>query len=271
MSSREYARRGRGYWAKKAHGHPVAQEPLPKLLEVPRIVRHQRPAVPATEPGSPPNPEFPVEEEDKVEIERINQLLSAGAFLVKKPRKALRHPLVVAARDVLRRGIVSKEIVHAPWNEPCLDVRVSKPRVRRALAIMAAIVAVLEHDGVKITVTPADRSYGERSDDTSATIFGEKIRFGITEHIRQVRVPDPTAPRDSARRQRTVRRYEPLGELSICIFSNSSYFTTIWHDTEQTKIESAVPECVASMMKIAVEYRRNTAKRHQEELFRRLR
>jgi hypothetical protein len=45
----------------------------------------------------------------------------------------------------------------------------------------------------------------------------------------------------------------------------------VWRDTEKTKIDSFVPDCVALMMKIAVEYRRNTAKRHVGELFRKLR
>ena len=68
-----------------------------------------------------------------------------------------------------------------------------------------------------------------------------------------------------------VAHYEPTAELSLHVFSNSNYFTTIWRDTQQTKIESLVPECIASMMKIAVEYRRKKAKRHQEEFFRKLR
>jgi hypothetical protein len=86
-----------------------------------------------------------------------------------------------------------------------------------------------------------------------------------------VRIPDSTATPDAAGRQRFVKHYEATGELSIQVLSNSSYFATIWRDTEQVKIESLIPECVASMMKIAVEYRRNTAIRHQEELFRKLR
>src|ERR1700685_961396 len=56
---------GRGYWAKKAHGHTVKCKPLPKLHEVPRIMRHQQPAVTNTNPSVPPKPEFPVEDEDK--------------------------------------------------------------------------------------------------------------------------------------------------------------------------------------------------------------
>lgn len=54
---------GRGYWAKKAHGHPVTRKPLPKLHEEPRVVRY-RPAVVNTVPSPPPKLEFPVEAED---------------------------------------------------------------------------------------------------------------------------------------------------------------------------------------------------------------
>jgi hypothetical protein len=103
-------------------------------------------------PSPPPKPEFPVEEEDKVEIDRIDQMLSAGAFVVKKPRKALGHPLIVAARNILHHAFVSKAILQTPWNESCLDVRVSKTCLGRALAIMAAIIAVLEENGAKVKV-----------------------------------------------------------------------------------------------------------------------
>ena len=222
-------------------------------------------------PTPPSKPEFPVEQEDKVEIENINQLLSSGAFVAKMPRKALRHPLVVAARQVLRQGFVSKQILQAPWNESCLDIRVSKASLNRALAIMAAVTAVLECHGVRVRVMPGDRSYGARSFETSAAIFGEKVQFGVTERTRQVRVAVPGASPNATGRQPSVTHYEATGELSLHVFSNSRYFTTVWRDSDKAKIESLVPECIASMMKIAVEYRRNTAKRNQEELFRKLR
>lgn len=262
---------GRGYWAKKAHGHPVARKPLPKMSEVPRIVRYQRPLIVDSVPAPPPKPEFPVEEEDKAEIHRIDQLLSAGSFVVKKPRKALRHPLIVTARNTLRNAYVSKAILQTPWNESCLDIRVSKSGLARALVIMAAIIAVLEENGTKVKVIPCDRQWGGRSIETVATILSERIHFGISERIRQVRVLDSTATPDAAGRQRFVRHSEATGELSIHLSSNSNYFSTVWRDSEQVKVESLIPECVASMMKIAVEYRRSTAIKHQEELFRKLR
>ena len=261
---------GRGYWAKKAHGHSVKREPLPRLHEVPRVVRYRPAAVVNTVPSPPPRPEFPIEDEDKVELTRIDQMLLAGAFSVKKPRKVLHQPLVVAARNVLSHASQYKGILQTPWNETCLDIRVSKPSLRRGLGIMAAIIAILEENGVKVRVVPGDQSYGARSSQTSATIFGENIDFGIMERTKHIRVPDTTAGPDAIGRQRYQHHYESTGALSLHVFSPSSYFKTCWDDTEQTTIESLVPEFVASMMKVAVEHRRNTAKRNQEEFFRRL-
>lgn len=261
---------GRGYWARKAHGYSVKRKPLPKVHEVPRVIRY-RPAVVNAVPSPPAKPAFPVEAEDRAELDRIDQMLSAGALSVKKPKKALRHVLVVAARNILRPASPYKGIVQVPWNESCLDIRVSKPQLARALGIMAAVIAVLEDNGVNVRVTPGERSYRDRSSQTTATIFGENVQFGIIEHTKHVRVPDTTAGPDAIGRQRYQHHYEPTGDLSLHVFSHSSYFKTSWNDTEQTKIESLVPECVASMMKVAVEHRRNTAKKNQEEFFQKLR
>jgi hypothetical protein len=260
---------GRGYWAKKAHGHAVTRKPLPKLHEVTRIVRY-RPALVPIVPAAPPKPEFPIEAEDRAELDHIDQKFSTGALSVKKPRKALRHVLVVAARNILKHASPYRGILQEPWNESCLNIKVSKSQLARALGIIAAVIAVLEDNGIKIRVTAGDRSSGDRSSQTTATIFGENIQFGIVEHTKHVRVPDTTAGHDAIGRQRYQHHYEPTGDLSLHIFSHSSYFRTSWSDTEHTKIESLVPECVASMMKVAVEHRRNTAKKNQEEFFRKL-
>jgi hypothetical protein len=206
-----------GPWvlAKKAHGHPVRQKPLPKMSEVPRIVRSKQRSNVNNASIPPRKPEFPLEKEDKIEMDRIDQMLSAGAFVVKKPRKALRHPLILAARNILHRTSISKAILQTPWNESCLDIRVSKASLGRALATMAAIIAALDQNGVKVSVAPHERQWGGRSIDTSATIFGEKIQFGISERVRHVRIPDSTAAAaDAAGRQRFLKHYEANDGIS---------------------------------------------------------
>jgi hypothetical protein len=263
---------GRGYWAKKANGHPVAQKPLPKVHEIRRIERYQRPPEPEPPAKPTPKPEFPVEPEDRADIEDINRMLMSGDFAVKKPRKALLHPLIVAARNMLRQGFVFKGIAQEPRDELCVDIRVSKGALSRALAIFASVIAVLEDHGMKIEVRWADQPYGgARSCETTARIFGERIRFGLTERIHRVRMLDPSAIPTPSGRPRYMYRYEPTGELSIHIHSDTKHFESSWHDREERKIESTIPEFVASLMKVGVEHRRRTAIKNQEQFFQNLR
>lgn len=195
---------GRGYWAKKAHGHSVVRKALPELLEVPRIIRYQKPTVASTIPSPPAQPEFPVEPEDRTDIDRINQMLAAGEFVFKKPRKAL-------APSANRRGprysstqfCLQTNPSGLPWNESCLDIRVSRSRLSRALEIMAAIISILEDHGVRVRVVSGDQSYGRRSNETAATIFGERIQFGITERTKREREqPGQKDPRTLPHRYR---------------------------------------------------------------------
>ena len=59
---------GRGYWAKKAHGCALECKALPKVHDVPRIVRHER-VLPKNVPPSPPTrPEFPVEKKTSARL-----------------------------------------------------------------------------------------------------------------------------------------------------------------------------------------------------------
>ena len=77
----------------------------------------------------------------------------------------------------------------SPWNESCIDIRVSKPSLGRALAIMAAIIAVLEDNGVKVKVAPSQQSWGTRSVETTAIIFGEKYSSGFPKELGSCEYP----------------------------------------------------------------------------------
>ena len=213
---------------------------------------------------------FPVEGEDKADVAQIDQMLASGAFVVIKPRKALRHALIVSARNILRKGFAAKQILQAPWNETCLDIQVSKTALSRALQIMAALISILEAQRVKVCIMPGDQYYRDRSHQTVAIIFGEQIQFGIREKVRKLRVPVAVTPSETSGVQRFTTTYEATGELSVQIHSPSCYFRTCWADTQSSPVESCIPECIASMMRIAVEHRRNTTQRKLEDFFKRL-
>jgi hypothetical protein len=90
-----------------------------------------------------------------------------------------------------------------------LDVRVSKVSLSRALWVMAVVLHFLEKEGFKVVVEKQNNL-----ESTSAVIYEQKIRFGVVEKSRQVKVAETpgeyTYPRV---------RFEPKGILSLEIWS----------------------------------------------------
>lgn len=128
---------GRGYWAKKQAGQKVLQETLPKLNEKDRVLVHKQ----------SPLKEQPVTEELGTDEERA-QLARLDASSHESPVKRgdLSHPLILQARAKLTK---TNENPHGIlWTaEECLDVRVSRASLDRAIRVMAGLVAVIEREG----------------------------------------------------------------------------------------------------------------------------
>jgi hypothetical protein len=72
--------------------------------------------------------------------------------------------------------------------ESCLDIRVSKGGLDRALRIMAGLICAIEEAGFTVSVE-ADRQ--EKRDQTVAKIHGQSIRFGLTEKVDRVEIAAP--------------------------------------------------------------------------------
>lgn len=133
---------GRGYWAKKAHGYIVPRKPLPKLKE-PVVISRNTPPILAASPLSPA-----LHLDDKVEFDRIDALATSGKFAFVQNRKALRHPLVVKAREALREGhLDERKILHPPYRAAVLNIRVSRASVSRALAWLSNLILVSKDKG----------------------------------------------------------------------------------------------------------------------------
>jgi len=110
-------------------------------------------------------------------------------------RGSLSHPLVAQARSLLGKGQGDdRGILWTP--EPCLDVRVSKESLDRALRIMAGLIRVIEDAGFSVSVETRDRKH-----QTFAKIHGEEIRYGsfgadFTKEVRHLDIEEVlSAPR----------------------------------------------------------------------------
>jgi predicted transcriptional regulator len=105
------------------------------------------------------------------------------------------------------------------------------------------------------------------TESTSAIVYGEKIRFGVIERSRQVKLT-PKANGSSLYSYNPIR-LEPTGILSIEVWN---YYSggpqKVWRDRESIKLEEQLPKCVAGMMRIALKERADEQARKERELVR---
>src|SRR5581483_5451597 len=117
---------GRGYWAKKQHGHSVERTPLPELKDPPHL---EKPCPPLKAKASEPK-------EDQTQFEQIDHLLASGAFTLPVDSKTLEHSLVRAADKAFQNAKEdNRHILCPPYKESCLDIRISRKSLDRALSI----------------------------------------------------------------------------------------------------------------------------------------
>lgn len=240
---------GRGYWAKKDAGQGVKQLPLLPLKE--KVVLYK--PTPRSEP--PKLSDFV----SQPELAQVEQLERAEGEAVLK-RGSLSHPLIVQARAILGRACADdRKILWAA--ESCLDIRVSKESLDRALRIMAGLISIVENAGFNISVDTRDRKH-----QTFAKIHGERIRFGVVEKIDRIEI---SAPQKGGLLERVLTyadkpvTLEPSGRLSIAVWSHYGSDRKKWADGK-TRLEQQLPTIVAGLIRIALADRADKERRAAE-------
>ncbi len=238
---------GRGYWAKKVNGYAVHTVPLPKAKNIPQVSKPQPRA-----PGERP----PVDPEDQQEIDRIESLLRSGALLPEKEHPSEQHPALSRTSKEARLAADDwRHLLILP--KGCLDVRVTKDSVDRALFLMGSIFRVCERNGIKV-LAGDERTGIEHLDET--------VKFGIVEKVKQFELP-PLPPGKYEYRHRYAGKpidFAPTGILSLEIHEYTDLRKN-WNDTKHRKLEEAIDEFVALLMKTAVVLHRRTEERRREE------
>jgi hypothetical protein len=244
---------GRGYWVKKEFGKPVVHLPLPEANDLPVVTRHRNSSKAITgDPSSPAEPE-PTDEYYKLIVE-----MESRKILVDDNAK--RHKLVAVAATTLNRGRVdSHGILERQWEQPqCLDIRVTKNSLSRALNLANALVKTLEAERFSVAVEEGKHS-------TSALIFGQPVPFAIVEKVREV-----------GRREvkefswtKTVIDYEGSGTLE---FRAGDYaYGSKLRDSKKSSLENLIPQCVAALMRDARDRIHQAERAKQQEIERRKR
>jgi hypothetical protein len=247
---------GRGYWAKKDAGHAVESVPLSPIKD--KIWLRKPP---------PPKEKPPLEnfasEAEQAQIEKLER--SSGELVLKKG--SLSHPLIVQARGVLGRATANNRNI-LQTQQQCLDVRVSKGSLDRALRIMAGLIATMEEEGFSITVGDGHH------EQTVVMVYGQQIKLGLVEKVDRVELA-VAPPGGVLERVLTYgskpATFEPSGQLSIEVWQPWDADPKRWKDRKAHPLEELLRQVAAGFIRIALKKRSEQEKRAAEERVRRQR
>jgi hypothetical protein len=241
---------GRGHWAKKEAGHDVKPLTLPPLKE--KVVLWK----PTPRP-EPPKLSDSATAPELAQVEQLEKVIGEVAL----KRGSLSHPLIDQARSLLGKCHADdRPILWTP--EPCLDIRVSKASLDRALRITAGLISVIEDAGYSVSVETRDRKH-----QTLARIHGEEIQFGVVEKVDRVEI---TTPPKGGLLERVLTfagkpvTYEPSGKLSIIVWSAWGSDRKKWTD-RKSRIEEQLCQIAAGFIRLALADRAEKEKRAAAE------
>jgi hypothetical protein len=244
----------RGYWAKKAAGQKVEKDPLPnrnsnELIEIRSI------------PSTDQNSELP----DKLS----RQIQYANNHRPIVVPKALHnpHPLVKQSAEILEICQPNHVGILEPKSNSCLDIRVSKNSLRRALRIMHALIMALFERGFEVYLVKGE---------TKAKVLEEDLRFGISEELATKKVEPKNHDLDGYYRfghSRFDSIRVPSGKLCLSIHDVGYWWgdkaRKNWRDTKRKTLENSLDNFVKGLIKLAVqkkEYERKEAEQEQLRL-----
>ena len=209
---------GRGYWARVAAGHKVKQVPLPEFQGAPVVQRMKTEDSPK-----------PTTDSSDPELAQIAKVKSHPLT----PRTE-QHRLVESSAGLLKRARTDDYgRTEPPTERPCLDIRVSKELLDRALILMSTTVFALEENGFPVKIEKGS---------TTAHIFGQDIKFAIGEDLRV---------KETRKAQGLPHTYERSGNLAFEISAYAEKCRKRWADGKTQRVENMLSDCVAGLMLVA--------------------
>lgn len=240
-----------GYWQQLAVGRRVNREPLPPI-------KHGVRADVVIYPNTAATPFRPQD------AEVIARVVSEC-----RPDNRIRVPDTLhGAHQIVRQTKQSLEkakpddygVVRTAWNQHCLNLRVSKTELHRALLIMDALIKALEARGYSVEVAKAD------SPATYVLIGEEKLKVRLTEKVsrteRELTAEEKRKPSDSVS-DRWI--YTPRGKLSFEIDEYCYGYRKKWVDKAQSPLEDQLNDVIAGLVVAAEAERLKRLEREEQQ------
>ena len=230
----------RGYWARKAAGQRLQKVPLPnrsseKIIEI------------------SPNPTSQLT--SRADSKFLQQVEYGQNFPPIVVAKSLRnpHPFVSQSAEILELCQPNDVGILEPTDKRCLDIRVSRESLRRALRILDALIKGLQERGFEVD---------QGDDSVKVQIHGECLGFGISEEV----ITCKTQPEDTNLEgyyqfghSRFDRVRVPSGKLCLTIHDRSYFwsdnFRKNWRDTKRRQLEDSLDAFVIGLIKRAAQKR----------------
>ncbi|MCC6694363.1 MAG: hypothetical protein IT365_01920 [Candidatus Hydrogenedentes bacterium] len=244
-----------GYWMKLAHGKLVQKPPLEPLPGNEDIVLSVY--VPD---------ERPYDEQQKQQSEDLLAEESSPERRVIVPNELTdAHPLVARAERSLRNASTNERQLLIPSAQNCLDIRVSKGALPRALRIMDALLKALEARGISVELT------GEQKIPTQVVVLGETFGIGIEEKAdRREKELTPQQKKEKERRpwmySRQEYTYHPNGQFVLSIKEGrTDYGRQNWSDGKVQRVENLLNKFICALYRSAVTARSDRIQREIDE------
>jgi hypothetical protein len=245
---------GRGYWAtNRQKKKPL----LPSLRGIPDSVIHKiRHDIPQNE---------------KAENDEVQSLISfeqQPENLIRVPEKLYSpHQLVALTKQSLKMAHASTYGSPRIFPEKCLDVRICKGSIDRAMRIYDALIKAFEKRGFNITI---NKSTGV----TTVTVMGEPLEIRLEEPVAQVERELTKEEKKKVLQGGWVyNRYvhRPSGRLILKINEWLDGLRKNWSDGKKYRLEDILNLFIIGLIKAAARSKERILEREKREQERRAR
>jgi hypothetical protein len=238
-----------GYWAKLAHGKAVPRPPLPNIDDQ-RLERIEIRKKPLSSSGPKPQAN---EQEKETPIAVPERLTSP-------------HPLVRSTIEALKNLTPDETGILRSRTSGCLNVRVGRQSVGRAMRIMDALIKALEARGSTVSVVERDRTH-----QTCVRILDETIEIELREGLNRKEKQFTAAElrereRFSWLRDRKEYQFYPSGNFVFTILEYCGQgVRKVWSDGKRQRLENCLNSIIAGLRAAAEGEKALRLRREQRE------
>lgn len=240
----------RGYWAQIQSGKRIKRTPLPKVSDDGTIHINVYPSNgrPSTEKSNRPKSIYAPQLSKKIVVPE--NLTDA-------------HPLIEKTAKILTSCKPNLSGIVVSHREDCLNIRVSREQIDRALRVMDTVIKKLHEMGLSVV---------NSENKTIVTISDVPLDISIEEELRRRRIRAAEHSLEGYYQfgYNLYDRYStPTGKLSLVIsnigFFHGKIFRRIWRDTDSKRLEECLNSFISGLIKVAEIKKSKNLEQHNAE------